>query len=74
MKIYELTIYGILCRNVTIFYRQELASMFQVQEKLKACKNSKLIFSSSCFTANDNHEKIIWLRVVVFSKHDILHI
>ena len=55
-------------------YRQELACMFQVQEKLKACKNSKLNFSSSCFTANDNHEKIIWLHVVVFSQHDILHI
>ena len=25
----ELTIYGILCRNVTRFYRQELASLFQ---------------------------------------------
>ena len=31
----ELTIYGILCRNVTIFYRQELASLFHMQEKLK---------------------------------------
>ena len=29
----ELTIYAILCQNVTIFYRQELASLFQVHEK-----------------------------------------
>ena len=29
------------CRNVTIFHRQKLASLFQVQEKLKACKNFK---------------------------------
>ena len=26
-----LTIYAILCRNVTIFYQQELASLRQVQ-------------------------------------------
>ena len=40
----ELTIYGKLGRNITIFYRQELASLFQVQEKLKACRSSKLNF------------------------------
>ena len=38
----ELTVYGILCRNVRIFYRQKLASLFQVQEKLKTCMNSEL--------------------------------
>ena len=43
-KTNELTIYGILCRKVTILYRQELASLFQVQEKLKACRSSKLNF------------------------------
>ena len=37
----ELTICVILCRNVTIFYRQELAFLFEVQEKLKTCRNSK---------------------------------
>ena len=31
----ELTKYAILYQNVSIFYRQELASLFQVQEKLK---------------------------------------
>ena len=72
-KTYELTIYGILCRNVTLFYRQELASLLQVQEKLKACRNSKLNFSRSYFTANDSHVKIVWLHDVVFSEHDILH-
>ena len=41
-KTNELTIYGILCRNVTIFYQQKLAFLFQVQEKLKACRNLKL--------------------------------
>ena len=40
----ELTIYAILCRNVTVFYRQQLASLFQVQEKLKACRNSRQKF------------------------------
>ena len=49
-----LIIYAILCRNVAIFYREELASLFQVQEKLKASMNSKWNFWSSCFIANDS--------------------
>ena len=32
---------AILCRDITKFYRQELTFLFQVQEKLKACRNSK---------------------------------
>ena len=64
-KANTLTIYGILSRNITIFYRQELASLFQMQEKLKARR--------SCFIANDSHVKTVWLHVVVFSKHDILY-
>ena len=51
-----------LCRNVSIFYLQNLSSIFQVQEKLKACRNLKLIFSSSCFNVNDSHVKIVWLH------------
>ena len=31
----KLTIYAILCRNVTIFYWQKLVSLFQVHEQLK---------------------------------------
>ena len=72
-KTNKLTIYGILCQNVTMFYRQEPTSLFQVQEKLKACRTSKLKFSSSCFIADDRHVKILWLHVVVFSEHDVLH-
>ena len=34
-----LIIYEILCRNVTICYRQELVSLFQVHEKLKMRTN-----------------------------------
>ena len=37
----ELAIYVKSCQNVTIFYRQEPASLFQVQEKLRACGNSE---------------------------------
>ena len=37
----ELTIYAKLCWNVTIFSRQELSSLFQLQEKLKACGDWK---------------------------------
>ena len=35
-KTNKLIISAILCRNFTKFYRQELDSLFQVQEKLKA--------------------------------------
>ena len=36
----KLTIYAILCRiNVTTCYRQELAYLFQVQGKLRECRN-----------------------------------
>ena len=56
-----------------IIFRQELASSFQVQEKLKACRSSKLNFSSSCFIADDSHVKVVWLHVAVLNKHDILH-
>ena len=45
----------------------------QLQEKLKAWRSSKLNFLSSCFIANDSYIKIVWLNIVVFSKHDILH-
>ena len=72
-KTNELTIYGKLCQNATIFYRQELASLFQVQEKLKACRTSKLNFSSSCFIVDDSRVKIVWLHAVVSSEHDVLH-
>ena len=72
-KTNELIIYGILCRNVTIFYRQELASLFQVQEKLKACRSSKLNFSGSCFIVDDSHVKIVWLHIAVFREHKIFY-
>ena len=49
----KLTICAKLCRNVTIFYRQYIVSLCQVQEKLRACGNSKQSFSSSCFIAGD---------------------
>ena len=59
-KTNELTIYRILSRYVTIFYRQELASLFQVQEKLKACRNSKLSFLNSCFMATYRNFQRTW--------------
>ena len=72
-KTNELTIYGILCSNVTIFYQQALASLLQVQEKLRASRGSKLNFSSNCFIADNSRVKIVWLHEVVFCEHDILH-
>ena len=41
----QLTIYAIFCGNVTIFYQQELASLRQVQENLKAYKKALIWFS-----------------------------
>ena len=65
-----LTIYGILCRKITILNLQELTPS---EEKLKALRSSKLNFSSSYFIADDSQIKIVWLHVVVFREHDILH-
>ena len=62
------SIYEILCRSVTIFYQQELASLFQMQEKLKTCRS--LVWT-----------RVVWtFRVAIYCrwwpwlrKHDILH-
>ena len=72
-KTNELIIYAILCRNVTIIYWQKLASLFQMQEILKACRNSKWNFSRRCFIADVSQIKTVWLHVVIFSELDILH-
>ena len=68
----ELTIFAKLCRNITVLYRQEIASLFQVQEKLRACGNSKWSFSSSCFINVDSQIKIISWHTVVFNENAIL--
>ena len=68
----ELTIYGILCQSVTIVYRQKLASLFQVQEKLKRYRNSKWNFLCSCFIAGGSNVKIVRLYVIVFTEYDTL--
>ena len=56
-KTNKLIICGILCQNVTILYLQVLGSLFQVQEKFKACRNLKLNFSSSCFITDNSRVK-----------------
>ena len=68
----ELTIYVKICRKVTIFYRQEIASLFEVQEKLRACRNSEWSFSSSSFIAGNSHIKIISSHAAVFNQNAIL--
>ena len=73
-KTNELTIYAILCQNVTIFYRQNQAFFISLlQEKLKARRNTRWNFSTSCLIADDSHVKITWQYVAVFSKDDILY-
>ena len=65
--------YSNVCWNVTMFYRQELASLFQLWEKWKACRSSELNFPRSCLIEDDSHVKIVYLRVVVFIEHETLH-
>ena len=43
------------------------------KKKMKLCRSSKLNFSSSCFIVDGSHVKVLWLHVVVFSEHDVLH-
>ena len=38
--------YAKLFQNVTMFYRQQLASLFQVEEKLETCRELGLSYSS----------------------------
>ena len=64
----EVTIYTKLCQNITIFYRQELVSSARKLES-----EQKRIFMSSCFTADDSLFKTVWLHLVDFTEHDILH-
>ena len=52
------------CHNILL---AKIASLFQLKEKLKAFRNSKLNFSSSFFIVKDSHVNIVWLHVVVFS-------
>ena len=56
-----ITKYAILWWIDKIFYLQELASLCQVQAKLKTCRKSKESFLSSYFIADDSHIKIVWL-------------
>ena len=41
--------------------------------KIEKVQEFKMNFSSSCFIADDSDIKIIWLHVVDFTEHDILH-
>ena len=66
-----LAIYAKLCRSGTIFFRQEIASLFQVQGKLRACRNSEWSFSSSCFNKGNSHLKLISSYTVAFNENAI---
>ena len=64
----ELTIYVKLCQKSTIFYRQELASLFQVQKK-----NWESAVIKNKLVANDSHIKFICSYTVVFKLQAILY-
>ena len=58
------------CSNsVSWFFR----AVNKCLSKFKACKNSKLRFSSSCFIVVGHHMKIVVHKVVLY-KDDILHL
>ena len=69
----KLTIYAKLCREVTIFYRQKLASPYQALAKVRAGENLQNSFSSNSFIAGDSFIKIISSYTVVFNENPILH-
>ena len=58
------------CRNIL---PARTTFLFHVPEKLEAWMSSKLNFSSNCFIADDSHVKVVWLHVVIYSEHSILH-
>ena len=64
----KLPIYAVLCRNVTIFYRQELLLYTGKIENVQELKVKLFeLLLTDC-----SHTKIIWLHVVVFKEHDLL--
>ena len=67
----ELTISAVLCQNVTLFYRQGRSFFISSVEKIERVQ--KLNFSSSFFTSDCCHLKIVWLHVLAFTEHDVLH-
>ena len=71
-KTNELTINAILCRNVTILYRQDLASSFKVQKKLKSFRNSNCCCFIAAVSLPITYVRLM-LHVLVFSQHNILH-
>ena len=52
-----------------MFYRQELASLIQAQEELKAFEYSKYNFFSCCLIADETRTKIICPHTVVSKEH-----
>ena len=54
-------------------YRQERASLFQVQEKLRVSGNSKWSFLRRIFIAGDSHRKIIPSNTLVFNKITVFY-
>ena len=65
----ELTIYGILCRNIL----PTRSSFFiSIAGKIENVHEFKVKLFEQLFT-DDSHIKIVWLNVVVFTEHDVLH-
>ena len=44
-----LTIYSMLCQNITILYQQELASLFQIKKKIKSAQEFEILFFEYLF-------------------------
>ena len=68
----KLPIYAVLCRNVTIFYRQELL-LYLYTGKIENVQELKVKLFDLLLT-DCSHTKIIWLHAVVFKEHDLLQL
>ena len=64
-------IYVIIRRNNTLPTRTNF--FISGAGKIESVLELKKIFSGGCSIADDSHAKVVWLDVVVFSKHSILN-
>ena len=78
VKTYCIAFHIFSCRILIVSYKMVIITVLSNGRKNQLTIYGILCESvttslSSCFVANDNHIKVVWLHVAVFSEHDILH-
>ena len=66
----KLTIYSTLCRNI-IFLLTKISFFISSAGKMENVQEFNVKLFEQLFT-DDNHIKIVWLHVIVFTEHDLL--